>query len=259
MPPRPFLFCLAIPPIALAAQLGAWELASTAAAAMAIDSALRWHHRRMLGWAGLAIGTGLSGVLLLPLVAALLIARRIPARDWPILPVVAAAVAFPDFPLPVLRDGVPNLWSLLPLETLPMLGLACAASIGATAAYIAQFSVLTRHATTPQLLRSALLAALGLPLLLPAMSSGAFFLAGLLALSLAWRTPGRDSAETAALVQGGLALGMAAQATGLPTLAALGGALLGAATLRVARPLLHRAANDNPAAGRTLRYPSIPA
>jgi len=258
MLPRPVLFCLAIPTLALAGRLAPWELASAASAAMAIDAMLRHHPRRMLGWAGLALGAGVSGLVLLPLVGALLIARRVPARIWPILPAVAAALRLPDPLPPALLDGTSNVWALFPLDTLPMLGLACAATVGASAAYIAQFSVLARHASPSYLLRMALLAALVLPLLLPAMSDGAFFLAALLTLSLAWRLPDRDSIETAALVQGGVALGMFAPVAGMP---AIGAILLITASLRTAHPLLRRAANDNPILARHRRtiHPSIPA
>lgn len=219
---------------------------------MAVDAALRRGHREMLGWTGLALGSGVAGLLILPFVAALLLARRVPMRVWPIAPVIALAMMLPDgfmLSLPPVSDHAPAIWTVLQEIAelqLPILGLACATTIGAAAAFTAQFSVLARHFAPTMLLRGVLLCTLLLAGLMPGLSSAGFLLPALLSLALAWHGEDRDDLVTASLVQAGVLLAL----TGHGALAGLGAVAMIAATVRAAQPLLNRAANDNPILAR---------
>ena len=135
------------------------------------------------------------------------------------------------------------------LAAIPLGGLAIAAAIGATAAYVAWFSATPLHGRA--LANAALLAPLLVVGLLPRMHERYFFLADILSLAIALAWPDRRSWTIAALVQVASVLGLFAYMSGITGLAMLGAVPMIAATLLVARPLLKPAANDNPMLART--------
>ena len=233
------------------------DMTCAAALVIAIIAALDRRHAVMLGWFGLAVGVAPQTIFVAPFFLAMLINRGVPLRLWPIAPLVALAttlvawVAGSAIPLSVELDpslvgelsfGAPNIWAMVPAMPygLPLIGLAVAAAIGATVAYIAYFSAIRLN--DRQLLNAALLAPLVLVGLLPWMRADDFFIAAVLALTLYDRANWR----VAVLIQGSFALAMFGHFGGLPALAMI------IATLHLARPLLKPAANDNPMLARTI-------
>lgn len=238
--------------------LGPYDAIWAAACVMALTAALARHHAAMFVWFGLAVGLDLQAAFVAPFFLALAINRRLPLRLWPIAPAVAAETMLvgwhPSDLATLYRMGIeqplsfnaPNLWTIaqaLPLG-LPLLGLALAAAIGTSAAYVANFSAARLSDRT--LMNATLLAALVSAGLLPGMHANAFFLADILALALAlvWRD--RASWTLAILVQAGSVLAWLGALSGVPALAMMGGLAMLLATLRLARSLLKPAANDNP-------------
>lgn len=227
-----------------------------AACLVAILAALERQHFAMLVWFGLAVGFDPQALLLAPFILVVLIGRRV---AWPLLPVAplfAAAMLLarpggfaPNLMLPqdfALSGGAPNLWAIaqtLPwVGALPLTGLALTTALGAAAAYIAWFSA--RPLRRNSLLDAALLCALSLPALLPALDARAFLLADVLALAVAVRDPRPARWRIAALVLGGsLVAGL--------DLVPLGAVAMLLATLLHARATLRPAANDNPLMPRT--------
>jgi hypothetical protein len=199
---------------------------------IALAALVERRHDAMLGWFGLALGLSAQALLIAPFFR-------------------------PGFDLqmagyPALSSDAPNIWAILqalPLG-LPLIGLALAAAIGATAAYTARFSaqILDKRA----LLSAALLAPLVMAGLLPGMSERCFLLADILALAVALSYRDKTSWTTAILVQAGSTLAVLGTLSGVAGLAMLGGVATIVATLRVARSLLNRAANDNPLMVRTV-------
>ena len=140
-----------------------WAAPCTMALAAAIDR----KHLAMLVWCGLALGINVQALLIAPFFLALLINRRVPLHLWLVAPLVAAATMLPAWAAgwsardlaaiyvrqaatyPALSMNAPNLWQIveaLPfIGRLPLSGLALAAALGATAAYVALFS--TRRTT----------------------------------------------------------------------------------------------------------------
>jgi len=238
--------------------LGPYDAIWTAACVMALAAALGRHHAAMFVWFGLAVGLDLQAAFIAPFFLALAINRRLPLRLWPIAPAVAAETMLvgwhPSDLATLYRMGIeqplsfnaPNLWSIaqaLPLGV-PLLGLALAAAIGTSAAYVANFSATRLGDRT--LMNAVLLASLVSAGLLPGMHANAFFLADILALALAlvWRD--KASWTIAILVQAGSVLAWLSTLSGLPALAMMGGLAMLLATLRLARSVLKPAANDNP-------------
>ncbi|MEO9131620.1 MAG: hypothetical protein ABI240_10465 [Sphingomonas sp.] len=237
--------------------LGPYDAIWGAACVMALTAALNRYHPAMLVWFGLAVGLDLQALFVAPFFLAVMINRRPPFRLWPIAPAVAAETMLvgwhPSDLASLYRMGIeqplsfnaPNLWTIaqaLPLGV-SLLGLAIAAAIGTSAAYVASFS--TRRLSDRILMNAALLASLVSAGLLPGMHANAFFLADILALALAlvWRD--RASWTNAILVQTGSVLAWLGALSGVPALAMLGGIAMLVATFRVARALLKPAANDN--------------
>jgi len=243
--------------------LGPYDSIWAAACVMALGAALDRRHISMLVWFGLAVGLDLRAALVAPFFLALLINRRLPFRLWPIAPAIAAETMLAGWhpadlaaffqvtaDQPVSFDA-PNLWTIaqaLPFG-LPLLGLALAAGIGASAAYIANFSA--RPMGERALMSAALLASLVSAGLLPGMHANAFFLADILALILALKWRDTAAWTLAILVQTGSVLAWLGASTGLSGLAMLGGIAMLVATVRLARSLLKPAANDNPQMVRT--------
>jgi Gpi18-like mannosyltransferase len=238
----------------------------SAACVMALAAALQRRHAAMLAWCGIALGFKLQAAFFFPFVLGLLIARRVPLRLWPIGPAVWFATLLPawaagwplgDLLTIYLRQGgayagtvlnAPNIWSIadaLPaLDGVPLTGLAFAAASGASATYVAWLS--SRPQYGRQLMEAALLAPLLVVGLLPRMHERYFFLADVLSLVIALAWPDRRSVTIAALVQAGSLLALLAYMSGVSGLAGLGAVAMIVATIRLARPLLVPAANDNP-------------
>jgi len=211
-----------------------------------------------------------QAVLIAPFFLALLIKRRVPLWLWPIAPLVTIATMVPawaagwpaaDLATIYLRQAdtfqmlsfnAPNIWAILqalPLG-LPLVGLAAAAAIGGTAAYIARFSAQTLD--NRALLSAALLATLITAGLLPRMHERYFFLADVLALSLALVCRDRPSQTIAMLVQAGSTLALLGYLSGLTGFVTLGAVAMIVATVKLAVPLLKPAVNDNPLMARAI-------
>ena len=253
-----------------AGLLGQCDAMWVAPCVMALAAAIDRRHAAMLAWCGLALGFKAQSVLIAPFFLALLINRRVPFKLWPIAPAVFAATMLPAWAagwpagdlatiylrqadtFPMLSFNAPNIWAILQALPLgvPLAGLAVAVAIGATAAYIARFSaqILDRRA----LLSAGLLAPLVTAGLLPRMHERYFFLADILALVLALAYRDKASWTVAMLVQAGSTLALFGYISGLAGFAMLGGVAMIVAALRVARPLLKPAANDNPLMARAI-------
>jgi Gpi18-like mannosyltransferase len=232
---------------------------------MALAAALRRRHVAMLAWYGLALGLNIQALLIAPFFLALLINRRVPIRLWPIAPLIIAATLLPAWAAgwpdlvttyppraDALSFNAPNIWAIvdiLPLGGLPLLGLALASAIGASAGYVARFSAqsLSNKLTIP----AALLATLLTAGLLPGMHERHFLLADILALILALVVRDRASVRIALLIQLGSVLAILGQVTDIDALTMFGAFAMITATVQLARPLLKPAANDNPLIART--------
>ncbi|WCM27816.1 hypothetical protein NDN01_02470 [Sphingomonas sp. QA11] len=270
-PVRTAALVFAMPSILLNATLfGQCDALWAAPCVMGIAAALDRRHAAMLAWCGLALAFKAQAVLVAPFFLALLIKRRVPPRLWLIAPAVTIATMLPawaagwpaaDLATIYLRQAdtfqmlsfnAPNIWAILqalPLG-LPLSGLACAAAIGGTAAYIARFS--TQILDNKALLSAALLATLVTAGLLPRMHERYFFLADVLALALALVCRDKPSLTIAILVQAGSTLALLSYLSGVAGLAALGAVAMIVATFFLARPLLNPAANDNPLLARAI-------
>jgi Gpi18-like mannosyltransferase len=270
-PDRAAALVFLLPSVLLnAGLLGQCDAMWVAPCVMAVAAAIDRKHAAMLAWCGLALGFKAQSVLIAPFFLALLIQRRVPFRLWPIAPAVFAATMLPAWAAgwpagdlatiylrqagtyPALSFNAPNIWVILQALPLgaPLAGLAAAAAIGATAAYIARFSA--QILDSRALLHAALLAPLVTAGLLPRMHERYFFLADILALVLALAYRDKRSWTIAILVQVGSTLALLGYISGLAGFAMLGGVAMIVATLRVARPLLQRAANDNPLLARAI-------
>ncbi len=238
---------------------------------MALASAVVRKHGTMLLWYGIALGFSTDAILMAPFYLALLINRRVAFHHWLIVPVAASAIRLSiwaaDASLarqmsaapgvggidPALAHYAPNLWQIveaIPLfGSLPLAGLALAAATGAGAAYIAALSTRTNHGQA--LLAPALLAPLILSGLLPGMHVHDFLLPDLLALVMALSHRRRSSWHNVALIVTGSVLGLAGHDYQSDILAIIGAVMMIAATVRIAQPLVHPFANDNPLLART--------
>lgn len=267
-PARFALVVMALPSIALnAALLGQCDAMYVAPLVMALATALDRRHRAMLLWCGLALAIKAQAVLFAPFVLGVLIARRVPLRDWliapigflaPMLPAWAAGWPIADLLTIYLHQAdtfhkvalnAPNIWGIISVlggDDLPLDGLAMASAVGAIAAYVAWLAASARHLDTAMLLRAATLAPLIAAGLLPRMHERYFILADILSVALAMTLRERPSWTIAALVQAGSTLAVLAYASGNGGLAAAGGVAMLAATWLTAAPLFRRAANDNP-------------
>ena len=236
----------------------------------ALDAAIGRRHRTMLLWCGIAISVKLQAILFAPFVIALLLQRRVPIRLWPIAPAVFVALLVPALCLgwppadlatiylrqaayfPMLSLNAPNIWfavqTLFPASAPGLSGLATAAAVGASAFYIARFSVLMPSGD--RLLPVALLAPLLTAGLLPHMHERYFFLADVIALIWAVKSRDRKAWIVAGLVQLGSTLAVAGYVYDLALLVNFGFVAMAVATYMVTGPLLKRAANDNPLLAR---------
>lgn len=250
-----------------AVLMGQCDAMWAAACVMALAAASRRRHAAMLMWCGIALGFKLQAAFFAPFVLALLIQRRVPFVTWLAAPAAWLATLLPawlaGWPAADLLtiylhqadtyDGLalsaPNLWmvadTLPALHDVPLTGLALAAAVGATAAYVAWFSVAPLAGR--RLAEVALLAPLIVAGLLPRMHERYFFLADVIALAIALAWPDRRSIGLALLVQAGSSLALLAYLSGYAVLAVAGALPMMLATWRLARPLLRRPANDNPA------------
>jgi len=265
----PLACCVvALPSIALnAAALGQCDALATAPLVMALAGAVERRHRAMLGWCGLALAIKLQAILFAPFVIGLVVARRVPLRDLPAMPLALAAAFAPAWALgwPLadlatiylrqsehfaeLSRNAPNIWMIVQsigLGSPVLTGLAVAAAVGASATLMARMSADAARLTPVVLLRFALLAPLLTAGLLPRMHERYFFIADVVAFALAAVVRDRRSVAIAALVQAGSTLALIGYTSGAGDLAAAGGLAMIAATAMVVRDLWPPAANDNP-------------
>lgn len=249
-----------------AALLSQCDAMWSAACVMALAAAVARRHVAILLWCGVALAFKLQAAFFGPFVLALLIRRRVPLHLWPIAALVWIASLVPAWlagwpPVDLLTIylhqtdydhglalNAPNLWMIV--DALPLFGgvqlsgLAFAAAIGATAAYVARMT--TGALDNRRLMEAALLAPMIVVGLLPRMNERCFFLCDIIALGIALTWPDRRSIGIAALVQLGSTLGLLAYLSGIPGLAMLGAVPMIAATLALARPLWEQPANDDP-------------
>jgi hypothetical protein len=236
-----------------------------ASSCLALAAAVRRRHGAMAGWAGLALAASFQTAVCFPLIVALLIGRRVPARLWlaPPLSFLAATAAarITGWPAadpaaiyigqagwsPALSDNAPNLWAIaqaLPfISEFPLAGLALAATAGAASWLVARFA--WRTPAGNDLVAAALLTALIIPGLLPGMGERAFLIPGILAMARAFMLGDRQSWTICALVEAGLALSLLGDWVGIPTGAIVGAVPMIVATTLIARQFLVSPANDN--------------
>lgn len=266
------LALLALPSLMMnAALLGQTDGLYVAPIIMALSAALRRRHRAMLAWSGLALAIKLQAVLIGPFILALLIARRVPLRDWLITPAVYLLMLTPAWlagwpasdllniyfrqadSTPDIARNAPNIWMVATVagfDSQALTGLAATAAIGAIAAYVARFSATLRHFSNPMLLRMALLAPLIGAGLLPRMHERYFLLADIVSVLLALLSTDRDRWRIAVHIQTGSVLAVLGYLTGAEWMAALGAVPMIWATWLVLKPLVKRADNDNPLLAR---------
>lgn len=235
-----------------------------AACIMALAAAVARRHTAMLAWCGIALAFKLQAAFFAPFILALLIRRRVPLRLWPIAGLVWLASLLPawligwpaadlltiylrqtDFD-PAMALNAPNIWMIAGtlLAHVSLTGLAVAATLGATAAYVARLT--SAPLDTRRLMEAALLAPMIVVGLLPRMHERYFFLADIIALTIAIAFPDRRSIGIAILVQVGSTLGLFAYLSGISALAMFGAVPMIVATLALARPLWKRPAHDAP-------------
>jgi len=216
---------------------------------MALDGAIRRRPARMLMWYGGALAVAPAALLLMPFIAAALLAHRVSPSTW--LLAVSVIVSGLAIYVPAANTadalavsrGAPNLWrvaqALFPADAPGLVGLALAGAIGAAACYIAHFSV--RLPTGGRMLPAALFATLVTTGLLPNMTPGSFLLASLIAPVWAVVSRERHAWQAAVLIEAGSLF-----ALGGPAAGAIGFACVAVATWLVAMPTIQPAANDNP-------------
>lgn len=247
-PPNAAMLCLL--PLCV---LGDGPLFWPAACLVAIAAACARQHGAMLACYGLAVGFDANALLLAPFIAAVVIGARVPARICVLAPALALAMAVarspgaaPGLALPslALAGDAPSVWTILHsvpwVETLPLGGLAVTSMLGVAVAYGVWTAA--RPLRPGDMLDSALLCALALPVLLPAGGPRALLLAAALAALLALLDPSTRRQRIAALVL----LGMVVAALGTRGGPEVGAIVILAALLLQARGVLKPAANDNP-------------
>lgn len=248
------------------ALLGSGDTLWAAPAVTALGCALSRRHAPMLMWCAIALSFKFQAILFAPFVLAVLIRRRVPLHLWLVVPLTYVAMLTPaallGWPIRALATvyigqagwsallslNAPNIWflvqSIVPDIGTALNGLALVSAVGASACYIAWFSV--KMPSDDGAVPVALLCLLITAGLLPHMHERYFFLADIVALIAAALSERRDAWRTALLVQAGSALSVWAYATGASWLVDIAAACMILATIRIARPLLRPAANDNP-------------
>ncbi len=208
-----------------AAFFGQCDALWAAPCLLAVAAAIERRTGAMMLWCGIAFAFKLQAVFLGPFALAVLIGQRAPWRHWLIPPAVYAAAMLPawlagwpamDLATVYLRQAghfdalsmnAPNIWQLAQgIAWRPMLHLqplAFAAAALASLAYLLRFA---RSGGMPDMIAAALLSTLMLPGLLPRMHERYFFLADILAFSLAFVWRSRDGWYIFAAVQAGSVL-----------------------------------------------------
>lgn len=259
-PGRIALALLALPSLLINAALFAQcDALYVAPCVMALAAAIDRRHRAMLVWVGLALAVKPQAVLIAPFILAVLIARRVPIRDWSLAPaaflatlVPAALAGWPVADLLTIHFrqvetftqvalNAPNIWMILDaarLDSAALSGVAVAAAVAAGALYVARFGTLLRRVDDAALLRIALLSPLLLAGLLPRMHERYFLLADIVSIAVALTADDRAPWRIALLIQTGSTLALFAYLTDLQTLAAAGGVLMIAATWLTLSPFL---------------------
>lgn len=265
---------LALPSLVLnAALLSQCDALYVAPIVMAIAAMLDRRHAAMLAWCGLAVAIKMQAVLIGPFILTILIARRVPFHLWLLAPAAFVAAMLPaalagwpwsDLLTIYFREtgkmhgymlNAPNIWTIasaIGIDIEPLTGLAIAAGAGAAAAYCARFGATLRHFSTPMLLRVALLCPLVMAGILPRMHERYFILADILSVVVALASPDPRDRHVPALIQIGSCFAIFAYVGGIGAFATIGAIPMIVATWLVARPLIIRAANDNPLLARPI-------
>lgn len=235
-----------------------------AAILMLVTAAMRDRTLAMLAWFGVALAINLQAIFIGPFLLAMLLARRVPVRWWPLPLVVVAALWLPammagwppaDLTMVYLkqtqwnRDFVNNasgLWALIvaldprPSDALIAAGVAAAGIAGAALA-----GWLRRLPRDPAaILAAATLSVLILPFLMPRMHERYLFLADALAAMLAVAARSRRAIAVAILMQLSSQLALAAYLAVEPKLLLAGAAASAAALGLTIAILRERLKND---------------
>lgn len=267
----------ALPPAAFnALTTGQSDALHAAACVMAVAMALERRHFAMFAWCGAAVAAGAQALLAAPFFIALAIQRRLSLRCWLAVPAALLAIVLPallagwppadlvaiHFRQAGMFSGAiahhsPNLWSLAaaisPAHAPQLLGLAVAAALGATAAYVARIQ--TVRFDRAGLVGMAALAGLLTAGLLPGMDERHFLLAGILLLAFAIARGTRRAFTLAALAQlGSSAAILGSLGLGMPAVA-IGALAMIAATWLAAQPLIAPHANDNRDGPHAIPFP----
>jgi Gpi18-like mannosyltransferase len=255
---------LLLPGVALnTALMGQCDAMSTAPLVMAVAAVIERRTARMFLWCGVAAAVKAQAVFCAPFFLAMAIRHHAPWREWLLAPAATLAMFAPamilGWPLSdlltvyvrqagfydTLSMNAPNVWAIVqafPLG-LPLTGLANATAVGAAAAYAAHFG--TRPLSDRATLAAAALAPLIVVGLLPRMHERYFYAADVLVFVWAAAAGRRSAWVTAGLVQLGSLLAILGYGRGLPALPIVGAVAMLAATWRLGKPLLARAANDD--------------
>lgn len=257
----------ALPSVAFNALLmGQCDAIYVAACVMAVAVALERRHLAMFAWCGIAVAFKAQAVLVAPFFLALAIHRRVPFHYWLAAPAALLAMMTPallagwppadlatvyfrqagTFSNDIARNA-PNIWSLAgaisPEHAPRLFGLALAAALGASAAYVARMQVVRFDKAS--LVAMATLAALLTAGLLPRMHERYFLLADILIFAFAIARGTRGAFTLAALVQlGSTAAIVGYLGLGMP-MVAIGTICMVTATWILAQPLIAPHANDN--------------
>ena len=247
-----------------------------AACVMAVAMALERRHFAMFAWCGVAIAAGAQALLAAPFFIALAIQRRVSLRCWLAAPAALVAIVLPallavwppadlvaiHFRQAGMFSGAiahhtPNLGSLaaaISSAHAPQLfGLAVAAALGATGAYVARMQ--TARFDRAGIVGMAALAGLLAAGLLPGMHERQFLLAGILLLAFAIARGTRQAFTLAALAQfGSSAAILRSLGLGMPAVA-IGALSMIAATWLAAQPLIAPHANDNRDGPHAIPFP----
>lgn len=257
----------ALPSVAFNALLmGQCDALYVAACVMAAAMALERRHLAMFAWCGIAVAFKAQAVLVAPFFLALAIRRRVPFHYWLAAPAALLAMMAPaliagwppadlatvyfrqagTFSSEIARNA-PNIWSLAgsisPEHAPKLFGLALAAALGASAAFVARMQVV--RFDKAGLVGTAALAVLLTAGLLPRMHERYFLLADILILAFAISRGTRSAFTLAALVQlGSTAAIVGYLGLGIP-MVAIGAVCMIAATWVLAQSLIAPHANDN--------------
>jgi Gpi18-like mannosyltransferase len=274
------LWLLALPSVALnAAGFGQCDAIWSAACAMAVAAAVCRRPVAMLLWFGVAISFKAQAAFLGPFIALQLVQQRVRPALWGIPALVYALAMVPaalaGWPLaklatvylhqaewnPALAGTASNPWSLaqfLPSgSAIGWYWLGFVAAAAGALGYLAAFR--RRQSDAADLIALALLSACILPFLLPKMLERFFFLADVLAFSLAFLRRDRRSMTIFAIVEGASVLAYLGVMLKAPLLPVIGAPMMLAAMLLLTGRLCSRVSTGyRPGLGRDARLRAAP-